>query len=75
MAIEKFDKFSEINENDHEVMMAVNHLNDIMKNAGQLMNKLGGVERDIPGWIQDHISQAQNFLSQASRGFHEVSDK
>ena len=59
-----------INE-DHEVGMAHNLLDDIIKNAAALKMKLGGEERNIPGWIQDHISQAQNYISQANTNFHE----
>jgi hypothetical protein len=27
---------------------------------------------DLPGWIQDHISQAQNFINQANTSFHKL---
>lgn len=57
---------------DHEVSMAQNSLNSIMKSCADLMNKLGDEERDIPGWIQDHISNAENFIDQAAQGFHEL---
>jgi hypothetical protein len=40
----------------------------------QLKMKLGGEERSIPAWIQDHISQAQNFINQANTNFHEDND-
>ena len=50
---------------DHEVSMAIGQLEDIIKNAGELMYKIGPDEKDVPGWIQDHISQAQNFINQA----------
>ena len=56
---------------DHEVSMAQNLINDIIKNATELKGKVGMQERDIPAWIQDHISQAQNFISQANTNFHE----
>ena len=56
---------------DHEVNMAHNLLDDIIKNATALKMKLGGEERDIPGWIQDHISQAQNYINQANTNYHE----
>lgn len=56
---------------DHEVSMAHNLLDDIVKNANALKMKLGGEERDIPGWIQDHISQAQNYINQANTNYHE----
>ena len=57
---------------DHEVSMAQNSLKSIMSSASQLMNKLGNEERDIPGWIQDHITNAENFIDQAAQGFHEL---
>tara|TARA_R110000868_G_scaffold193194_1_gene437883 strand:- start:235 stop:1077 length:843 start_codon:yes stop_codon:yes gene_type:complete len=56
---------------DHEVSMAQNLINDIIKNANEIKGRLGNQERDIPAWIQDHISQAQNFISQANTNFHE----
>lgn len=66
-------KFESINE-DHEIGMAINLLDDIVMNAQQLKMKLGGEERNIPGWIQDHISQAQNYINQANTNFHEDND-
>lgn len=58
--------------NDHEVGMANNHLKAIHKAAAELEQKIGPSERDLPGWIQDHISQAYNYLKQANDGFHEL---
>jgi hypothetical protein len=57
---------------DHEVSMAKNSLESIAKSVMELMQKLGNEERDIPGWIQDHISNAENFIDQAAQGFHEL---
>jgi hypothetical protein len=57
---------------DHEVSMAHNSLKSIMQSCADLMNKLGDEERDIPGWIQDHITNAENFIDQAAQGFHEL---
>ena len=57
---------------DHEVSMANNSLESIIKSAMELKMKLGGNERDIPGWIQDHITNAENYIDQASQGFHEL---
>lgn len=57
---------------DHEVSMAQNSIKSIMKSCADLMNKLGNEERDIPGWIQDHITNAENFIDQAAQGFHEL---
>lgn len=59
---------------DHEVAMAQASLKSIIKSAAQLMLKLGNMERDIPGWIQDHITNAENYIDQASQGFHELND-
>jgi len=58
---------------DHEVGMASNLLKAIHKDAAELEQKIGPIERDLPGWIQDHISQAYNYLKQANDGFHELS--
>ena len=59
---------------DHEVAMAQASLKSIIKSSAQLMNKLGMMERDIPGWIQDHITNAENYIDQAAQGFHELND-
>lgn len=61
--------------NDHEVAMAQASLKSIIKSAAQLMNKLGNMERDIPGWIQDHITNAENYIDQAAQGFHELENE
>ena len=57
---------------DHEVSMAKNSLESIIKSAIELAKKMGDDERNIPGWIQDHISKAENFIDQAAQGFHEL---
>jgi hypothetical protein len=58
--------------NDHEVSMAGGQLDDIIRNATELKGKVGEKELNLPGWIQDHISQAQNFINQANTGFHKL---
>lgn len=59
---------------DHEVSMAIASLKSIIKSSVTLLNKLGNEERDIPGWIQDHITNAENYIDQAAQGFHELSE-
>ena len=59
---------------DHEVSMAQNSLKAIISSASQLMNLLGNDEKDIPAWIQDHITNAENFINQASKNYHEYSN-
>jgi hypothetical protein len=56
---------------DHEVHMAHNQLDTIIKAAYELRKKLGDNEKDIPAWIQDHISNAENYITQASSGYYE----
>jgi hypothetical protein len=67
---------SKINEGpesqDHEVSMAGGQLDDIIKNATELKGKVGEQEMNLPGWIQDHISQAMQFINQANTGFHKL---
>ena len=63
----------EMEEMDHEVGMAMGQLDDIIKNATELKAKVGVKEQNLPGWIQDHISQSQNFINQANTGYHELS--
>jgi hypothetical protein len=58
-------------EPDHEVSMANNTLDSIIKHATELKSKIGGNEKDIPAWIQDHITNAGNFISQAAENYHE----
>jgi len=59
---------------DHEVSMAHNSLKSIVSSASQLMNMLGQDEKDIPAWIQDHITNAENFITQASKNYHEYNE-
>ena len=59
---------------DHEVSMAQNSLKTIVSSASQLMNLLGQDEKNIPAWIQDHISNAENFITQASKNYHEYNE-
>ena len=60
------------NGGDHEVGMALNQLDDIIRNATEVKSKLGTAEQNMPGWIQDHISQAQNYINQANTSFHKL---
>jgi hypothetical protein len=60
-------------EEDHEVSMANNSLDTIIKMATELKAKMGETEKDIPAWIQDHITNSENFISQASSNYHEYS--
>jgi hypothetical protein len=59
---------------DHEVSMAQNSLKTIVSSASQLMNLLGQDEKNIPAWIQDHITNAENFINQASKNYHEYNE-
>jgi hypothetical protein len=60
---------------DHEVSMAGSQLDDIIRNATELKGKVGEKEMDLPGWIQDHISQAMQFINQANTSFHKLGEK
>jgi hypothetical protein len=59
---------------DHEVSMAQNSLKSIISSASQLMNMLGQDEKDVPAWIQDHITNAENYINQASKNYHEYNE-
>ena len=61
--------------NDHEVSMAGGQLDDIIRNATELKGKVGEKEMNLPGWIQDHISQAMQFINQANTGYHKLGEK
>jgi len=60
---------------DHEVSMARSSVKSIIKSAVELYKKLGNEERNIPGWIQDHITNAENYIDQAAQGFHELNEE
>ena len=60
------------NGGDHEVGMALNALDDIIRNATAVKSKLGTQEQNIPGWIQDHITNAQNYINQVATNFHKL---
>jgi hypothetical protein len=66
-----FSALSEADSNDHEVSMAKGSLEAIVNHATELMEKLGNEEKDIPGWIQDHISKSENYIQQANDQYHE----
>ena len=56
---------------DHEVSMAQSTLDSIIRHATELKGKVGMHEKDLPGWIQDHITNAENYIDQANTGYHE----
>ena len=60
---------------DLEVSMSVGQLDDIIRNATELKGKVGQEEINLPGWIQDHISQAMQFINQANTSFHKLGEK
>ena len=60
---------------DHEVSMGQNQLDTIIKMATELKAKMGENEKEIPAWIQDHISKAENYISQAAGNYHEYGTK
>jgi phage shock protein A len=74
MAIEKAKMKNEGDSEDHEVSMAQNSLNSIIRSAMELKAKIGDQEINIPAWIQDHISNSENYIDQASQGYHEYSN-
>jgi hypothetical protein len=59
---------------DHEVSMAQNQLGSIIKHATELKQKMGEEEKQIPAWIQDHITNSENYISQAASNYHEYGD-
>jgi hypothetical protein len=71
IAIEKAKMKNEGESEDHEVSMAQRSLNSIIHSAIELKAKIGDQEINIPAWIQDHITNSENFIDQASQGYHE----
>jgi hypothetical protein len=59
---------------DHEVGMAIGQLEAIVKSTEELMQKIGTEEKDIPAWIQSHITSAYEYLKQANDNFHELAE-
>lgn len=60
--------------NDHEVAMAQASLKAIIDAATELQVKVGTMEIDLPGWIQDHITNSENYIDQANQGFHKLQE-
>jgi hypothetical protein len=54
--------------------VGVGKLKSIISSASQLMNKIGNEEINLPGWIQDHITNAENYIDQANQGYHELNE-
>jgi hypothetical protein len=54
---------------DYEVSMSQKQLDGIIKDATELKQKMGEQEFNVAAWVQDHISQASNFINQANTGF------
>jgi hypothetical protein len=59
---------------DHEVSMAQSSLKSIVSAASKLMALIGQDEKDIPAWIQDHITNAANYINQAADNYHEYNE-
>ena len=68
----KYDYVTEAE--DHEVGMAMGQLSAIHEAAGELEEKIGNEEKDIPAWIQAHITSAYEYLKQANDNFHELDE-
>ena len=68
----KYDYVTEAE--DHEVGMAMGQLRAIHTAAGELEDKIGNEEKDIPAWIQAHITSAYEYLKQANDNFHELEE-
>ncbi len=72
---EMSDEVGEQDGVDHEVSMARASLVNIGKACQDLLGKIGSQEKNLPGWIQDHITNSENYIMQASKGYHEIDDK
>ena len=59
---------------DHEVGMAMGQIEAIKKAVDELLGKIGQVEKNLPGWIQGHITSAYEYLKQANDNFHELEE-
>ena len=63
---------NELNE-DYEVAMAQDSLDSIIRAAMMLKAQMGDQEVNLPAWIQDHITNSENYIYQAAKGYHESS--
>ena len=72
IATDKAKKLAEdgLNE-DYEVAMAQDSLDAIIRAAMMLKAQMGDKEINLPAWIQDHITNAENYIYQAAKGYHE----
>jgi hypothetical protein len=61
---------NELNE-DYEVAMAQDSLDSIIRAAMMLKAQMGDREVNLPAWIQDHITNSENYINQAAKGYHE----
>ena len=66
-AIEKAKGLDE----DYEVAMAQDSLDSIIRAAMMLKTQMGDQEINLPAWIQDHITNSENYINQAAKGYHE----
>ena len=66
-AIEKAKGLDE----DYEVAMAQDSLDSIIRAAMMLKTQMGDKEINLPAWIQDHITNSENYINQAAKGYHE----
>lgn len=72
IATDKAKKLAEdgLNE-DYEVAMAQDSLDSIIRAAMMLKAQMGDKEVNLPAWIQDHITNSENYINQAAKGYHE----
>ena len=72
IATDKAKKLAEdgLNE-DYEVAMAQDSLDSIIRAAMMLKAQMGDREVNLPAWIQDHITNSENYIYQAAKGYHE----
>jgi hypothetical protein len=72
IATKKAEKLAEddLNE-DYEVAMAQDSLDSIIRAAMMLKAEMGDNEVNLPAWIQDHITNSENYINQAAKGYHE----
>ena len=73
IATKKAEKLAEDNlDEDYEVSMAEDSLDSIIQAAMKLKSELGGQEVNLPAWVQDHITNSENYINQAAKGYHEA---
>jgi hypothetical protein len=62
-----------LTEERHDVAMTLSNVKSIAQSVSELLQKLESAEEstELPAWIEDHISRADDLINQAAKGYYE----